>query len=352
VKANDFRRLALAMDGAIEGSHMAHPDFRVSGRIFATIHADNARAMVQLTPDQQQEFMRSHPSVFEPASGAWGRGGSTMVNLGAADLEIVGEAVTHAWQNAIKKGAAKKKARSKTARRLLPLALIATTLITAASAQTLDKELVATISGPAIERAIVSELLWDEGVLIIQSAVLQPDNTIVPRYFAAPAANMELRQLDAAPASAERYWKMKASRVSPTRLGTIDLHTDTQPQMFGVGSQQERLLDAVEFGTMNVRHDLRLGRLLIHSRRGPEPPYDGEVWGWSRPAINRIAYVDGKGDLWIARADGERAERILRGPVSLPAWSDDGRLIAVTERKDAGARWNISIVRVPERFRQ
>jgi Tol biopolymer transport system component len=57
-------------------------------------------------------------------------------------------------------------------------------------------------------------------------------------------------------------------------------------------------------------------------------------------------------DLWIARADGAHAERILHGPVTLPAWSEDGRLIAVTERKDDGARWDISIVRVPERFRQ
>jgi Tol biopolymer transport system component len=103
---------------------------------------------------------------------------------------------------------------------------------------------------------------------------------------------------------------------------------------------------------MDVTHQFRLGGLLIHSRRGSEPPYDGEVWAWSGPELNRIAYVDEKGDLWIARADGKRAERVLRGPVTLPAWSEDGRLIAVTERRDGGARWDISIVRVPERFRQ
>lgn len=97
---------------------------------------------------------------------------------------------------------------------------------------------------------------------------------------------------------------------------------------------------------------VRLGKVLIHSRKGPEPPYDGEVWAWSGPELNRIAYVDHQGDLWIAHADGKRPERILRGPVTLPAWSEDGRLIAVTERKDDGARWDISVVRVPERFRQ
>jgi hypothetical protein len=51
--------------------------------------------------------------------------------------------------------------------------------------------------------------------------VIKPDGQLEPRYFAAPAANMELQRLAAAPASAERYWKMKSSRVSPTRLGTI-----------------------------------------------------------------------------------------------------------------------------------
>jgi hypothetical protein len=57
-----------------------------------------------------------------------------------------------------------------------------------------------------------------------------------------------------------------------------------------------------------------------------------------------------KGDLWIARADG--ADRLIRGRFTLPAWSDDGRLIAVAERKDEGTRWDISVVRVPERFRK
>ena len=58
---NQFRRIALTMSGAVEGSHMAHPDFRANGRIFATIYPDNERGMVQLTPDQQQAFMRDHP---------------------------------------------------------------------------------------------------------------------------------------------------------------------------------------------------------------------------------------------------------------------------------------------------
>jgi hypothetical protein len=112
VKAHDFRRIALAMEGAVEGSHMAHPDFRVNGRIFATIYPDNKRGMVQLTPAQQQAFIRANPGVFEPASGAWGRGGSTTVRLDGVDTETLGEAMTLAWQNTIKKAAPKKKKRS------------------------------------------------------------------------------------------------------------------------------------------------------------------------------------------------------------------------------------------------
>ena len=70
--ADDFRRLALAMQGAVESAHMGHPDFRANGRIFATLQADEQRGMVKLTPEEQREFMRAHPRMFVPASGAWG----------------------------------------------------------------------------------------------------------------------------------------------------------------------------------------------------------------------------------------------------------------------------------------
>ena len=96
---NDFRRLALAMEGAVESSHMNHPDFRVNGKIFATIHPDNQQGMVKLTPEQQERFMRENPGMFHPAAGAWGRGGSTMVTFAAATEEVVGEAMTLAWQS-------------------------------------------------------------------------------------------------------------------------------------------------------------------------------------------------------------------------------------------------------------
>lgn len=97
--AKDFRRIALGLEGVVEGAHMHHPDFRANGKIFATIHADNAQGMVKLTPEQQERFIREHPGVFSPAAGEWGRQGSTMVNFAKANEDIVGEAMTLAWQN-------------------------------------------------------------------------------------------------------------------------------------------------------------------------------------------------------------------------------------------------------------
>jgi hypothetical protein len=95
----DVRRIALGMMGAIEGAHMGHPDFRVNGRIFASLHTGMEFAMVKLTPDQQQEFIRDHPETFEPESGSWGLQGYTRVRLAVADQETLGEAMTLAWRN-------------------------------------------------------------------------------------------------------------------------------------------------------------------------------------------------------------------------------------------------------------
>jgi hypothetical protein len=102
----DFRRIALGMNDAIEGAHMAHPDFRANGRIFATIYPDGQAGMVKLTPEQQQEFVRANPATFVPASGAWGRQGCTTVRLDGVDEATLGEAMTLAWQNTVKARAA------------------------------------------------------------------------------------------------------------------------------------------------------------------------------------------------------------------------------------------------------
>jgi hypothetical protein len=112
-----FRRLALGMDGAVEGAHMGHPDFRVGGRIFATLTADETAGVVMLTPDQQQEFVAADPRAFGPASGAWGRQGSTVVQLASVDEGLLGEAMTISWQNAVRKGPSKPARKRTTAAR-------------------------------------------------------------------------------------------------------------------------------------------------------------------------------------------------------------------------------------------
>jgi hypothetical protein len=97
---NEFRELAMSFPEAIESAHMHHPDFRVGGRIFATLGYPNEKsATVKLSSDQQKEFVGSHPDVFQPAKGAWGRQGSTIVDLPSATIDIVRDALTAAWRN-------------------------------------------------------------------------------------------------------------------------------------------------------------------------------------------------------------------------------------------------------------
>ena len=116
MRERDFRRIALGMEGAVEGAHMGHPDFRVNNRIFVTLQHDREFAGLMLTPDQQTDFIRDHPGAFTPASGAWGRAGATVVRLTSVREEALGEAVTLAWQNAVNKGPSKPaRARKRTA---------------------------------------------------------------------------------------------------------------------------------------------------------------------------------------------------------------------------------------------
>lgn len=105
---NEFRALALSFPDTEECAHHGHPDFRVAGRIFATLHGAGANTgMVQLTPEQQAEFMHDYPQVFLPAAGKWGQNGSTIVNLPKATKAVLKTAVEAAWKNAIDKTAMK-----------------------------------------------------------------------------------------------------------------------------------------------------------------------------------------------------------------------------------------------------
>ena len=96
---NEFRALALSFPETEESSHMGHPDFRVGGKIFATIAPDGIRGMAKLTPVQQETLLRIAPTTFEPASGAWGRRGATMIQLDDADEKDVRHALNAAWRN-------------------------------------------------------------------------------------------------------------------------------------------------------------------------------------------------------------------------------------------------------------
>jgi YjbR protein len=95
---HDFRKLALTFEGAEEREHMRHPDFRVGGKIFATLGYPSAEfAMVKLTPDQQDLFVQLAPDTFKPVKGAWGAKGATIVILKNAKKKITREALRAAW---------------------------------------------------------------------------------------------------------------------------------------------------------------------------------------------------------------------------------------------------------------
>lgn len=108
--AADFKRLALSFAGAEEGSHMGAVDFRVGGRIFATLASvKQGYGNLMLTPEQQQAFIGERPDVFLPVAGKWGEGGATHLRLAAADEAIVRGALEAAWRHRV--------ARNKTAKR-------------------------------------------------------------------------------------------------------------------------------------------------------------------------------------------------------------------------------------------
>jgi hypothetical protein len=95
-----FRQLALALEGACQGAHGGHPDFRAAGRVFATMgYPDKDWAMVKLTPDQQRMLCAAEPAIFQPVKGGWGLRGATNLKLGAADPRTARSALVMALQN-------------------------------------------------------------------------------------------------------------------------------------------------------------------------------------------------------------------------------------------------------------
>ena len=105
---DDFRRLALSLPEATENAHMAHPDFRVRGKIFATLgYPKEGWGMVKLSPEQQELIIEEEPGIFVPAKGAWGRSGCTTVDLESVDERTLHDAIIKAWLNTAPKKLAK-----------------------------------------------------------------------------------------------------------------------------------------------------------------------------------------------------------------------------------------------------
>jgi hypothetical protein len=234
---------------------------------------------------------------------------------------------------------------------LLPFVALALLSGSPAQDRPVEKDLVISISGADLKGGIVSEMTWDGGLLVLQGIFAGEDGQLTAEYLVVPARGIELKRLSEQSQASSKYWQMKSNRVSPTGLGRIASTVESKLPLYGVGDQSQRFRDAISMGGTQQRHILRLGPLVLHDRTSEIPPYDGETFSWSPPELGRIAYVDAKGDLWVASADGSRARRLLRGDFTLPAWSDDGRIIAVVERKDNGRRWDVSVVYLPEDLR-
>jgi hypothetical protein len=98
VSPDDFRKLALALPEAVESEHQGHPDFRVGGKVFASLGPREAWGMVAVTPDRQAALMDDDPDAFEPFAGAWGKRGCTKVHLDAAPEAAVRDALRAAWR--------------------------------------------------------------------------------------------------------------------------------------------------------------------------------------------------------------------------------------------------------------
>ncbi len=109
MNAADFRRIALSLEGAEEGSHMGSPDFRVGGRIFATLASQKeGYGNLMLTPEQQADFVHEAPEIFLPIKGGWGRMGMTHIRLAKATEDLLAGALRSAWKLRVEKNAGTK----------------------------------------------------------------------------------------------------------------------------------------------------------------------------------------------------------------------------------------------------
>jgi hypothetical protein len=234
---------------------------------------------------------------------------------------------------------------------MVALLLLLVSVVALRGDQGVERQHVLSITAPDIDGGILSEITWDNGALLLQGVVANPDGSLSGRYVVVPAKGTTLARLKEQTDASTDYWTRKSKRISPTGIGRITTTSDSKLPLYGIASLEQRINDAVDMGGMQKKIIVRLGKLILHERDNTVEPYDGEVWSWSPADLNRIAYIDGNGHLWVASADGRNARRLLKGNFTLPAWSDDGKAIAVAEKKDGGRQWDISVVLLPQDLR-
>jgi hypothetical protein len=111
----DFRRIALSFEGSEEGSHMGSADFRVGGRIFATLASvKQGYGNLMLNPEEQADFVRGAPEIFLPVAGGWGRNGATHIRLAAASEDVLVGALCTAWNLRVAKNSKSKAPKKRT----------------------------------------------------------------------------------------------------------------------------------------------------------------------------------------------------------------------------------------------
>src|SRR5262245_13807278 len=143
----------------------------------------------------------------------------------------------------------------------MPILLAAA--LAAAGDQAVEKQHVLTISAQEIDGGVLSEITWDNGALLLQGAVANPDGSLSGRYVLVPAGSTTLARLKDQTARSLEYWNTKSKRVSPTGIGTITSQADSKMPMYGISDLERRVSDAVDMGGMQQKIVLRLGRLVI-----------------------------------------------------------------------------------------
>ena len=147
---------------------------------------------------------------------------------------------------------------------MLTLLFVLTSALTPAAGQAVEKQVVVSITAPDIDGGILSEITWDNGALLLQGVVANPDGSLSARYVVVPEKQTTLVKLKEQTQPSIEYWNRKSKRSSPTGLGEIVVGSDSKMPMYGISDLQTRMSDAYDMGGMQKRTTVRLGRLLMH----------------------------------------------------------------------------------------